>query len=611
MVQEDKKRRSPKALVVELKEVHHATFGTGASQSKAVQAPTTRSQAEAKEGGEPVKKVLPSPTQEDLTGEESLMLRAIKQGQPPTRLLNYCMLFKYGDVDVHRQLFDIVAKVAGIALSSDIDQLKVLLFFQGFVSHFFGVDLTAAQQQRINTLQEKAAAEEERRRNGVWTAEDSNGPDGSPTDKEKAATDALGGNMELASDDEAAVKEEAKDEPEAAPAAAAAAAPGEVRKVKAKKKSTKAKKAQKKKPPPALVAKQMGLHVAAAAAKDDDEDEDLDDDLDEQKNQRGYGKKGDDEGEDGQNDGSQARSRAAIAASQLATVQNLMRKLEAAAEIKDGVTPAAIKPVQLHLDSAWLADEQAREKDGSAAAGSPAAAPAAAAAASSSSGAAAAASGAKPSPLPTMKKHGRPSQLFLGSHSYYVFFRLHAFLYERLHTAKQLAHKARRNSSKKKLPATAEERHARFCVILDQLLESAIETSRFEDECRNLLGASSYVLFTVDKLIQQLVKQTAQLLAADNSLKVLSLYQYEYRRVRTCLAASRKNNLPAPALPSDQLSLLARQYLSNIANLLGDDSACAIEYVSLLGQNALQLARNAANPLSFMMLTLFCVLCAR
>jgi paired amphipathic helix protein Sin3a len=43
--------------------------------------------------------------------------------------------------------------------------------------------------------------------------------------------------------------------------------------------------------------------------------------------------------------------------------------------------------------------------------------------------------------------------------------------------------------------------------ILYSLLDGQIDNSRFEDECRAMLGTSSYVLFTLDKLVFKFVKQ--------------------------------------------------------------------------------------------------------
>jgi len=572
--QEDKKRRSPKALVVELREVQHAVFGSGQPDAKALPPPasSTRAQVELKEGGEAVKKALPSPTQEDLTGEESLMLRAIRQGQPPNPLYSYCMRFKYGDSDIHHQMFDILSKVASSTLT-DINHLKAMLFLQSFAAHFFGVPVTDAQQRKIDELAEKIEADEERRRAGIINDEDT-APQGDAAAASSNAAAAAGGDAgkELAddaSDDEGDKypaagmstsvwgKEEEKKQP----------APGAKGKKKSKAKSKSTKKKQLGKPHPSLAAASAAAAAAVAAKDEDDDDAMMDDDEEDNKRSGGrYSKHKDDaDGEDG-HDMSNARQRATAAANsaaaQLATVKGVLSKLRTASA--GGAGAAGLPPVQLHLDSPWLLEEQAKESAGSAAA------------AAAASGGNASSVPSSSSRVPPLRKHGRPSRLFLGSHAYYVFFRLHQFLYERLHTAKTLAHKARRNSSKKKLPATAEERHARFCVLLDQLLQGELETARFEDELRNLLGASSYVLFTIDKLIAQLLKQTVLLLSSDNSLKVLSLYQYEYRRVRTAVALAKKNNLANA--PTEQMAALARQYLSNIANLLGDDSACAVEY---------------------------------
>lgn len=522
--QEDKKRRSPKSLVVELKEVHQAVFGSSSAlPAVKVEPVATRSQQDGKPAE---KKPLPLFGFEDITGEESLMLRAIRQGQVPNPLYSYCMRFKYGDASIHAQLFDIVAKVCGITLASEVDQLKLLIFFATFVGEFFGVPVTAAQESRLTAMSDRVTAAEEERR-----AKEAESVD----DKEKAASDALTDAKDAHDDDDENDMEDDSDgakataaastpaAPHPASAAAAAARGG---KGGAKKKTTKKKAATKKKP---------GVNPKHPSPVDPDED---DDDEEEKKK----------EDDDGDDTGSSARQRAAHAATQaanqLAAVKSLMQKIRAANDIgsESAATAATpLRPVKLHLDTPWLAED-------------------------------------KPSAShPVLRKHGRPSRLFLGSHAYYVFFRLHQFAYERLLTAKTLAHKARRNSSKKKLPVTAEERHARFAVMLDQLFDQEIESSKFEDECRNLLGAPSYVLFTIDKLIDQLVKQTGQLLASDNGLKVLSLYQYENRRVRTCIAQARKEN--PQAMPTEQISVLARQYESNIANLLGDDSACAIEYV--------------------------------
>lgn len=199
--------------------------------------------------------------------------------------------------------------------------------------------------------------------------------------------------------------------------------------------------------------------------------------------------------------------------------------------------------------------------------------------------------------LNPVRRHTRPSRLFFGNKPYYVFFRLHQFLYERMSTAKSLTGKKHGRSSgkSKSLPITPEGRYKNFKQMMYQLLDGEMDSSRFEDECRILLGASSYVLFTIDKLVSQVVQQVQSILQNPICMQLLSLYQYEYCR-------SRSSATPVPEMSSivgdspmfppsltvegtadEQQTLersaeLARIYHSNCASLLGDDSCCQIEY---------------------------------
>ena len=42
---------------------------------------------------------------------------------------------------------------------------------------------------------------------------------------------------------------------------------------------------------------------------------------------------------------------------------------------------------------------------------------------------------------------------------------------------------------------------------LYNLLDGSSDNTKFEDDCRAIIGTQSYVLFTLDKLIYKLVKQ--------------------------------------------------------------------------------------------------------
>lgn len=49
----------------------------------------------------------------------------------------------------------------------------------------------------------------------------------------------------------------------------------------------------------------------------------------------------------------------------------------------------------------------------------------------------------------------------------------------------------------------------RFMNALFSLLDGSSDNTKFEDDCRAIIGIQSYVLFTLDKLIYKLVKQVA------------------------------------------------------------------------------------------------------
>lgn len=60
----------------------------------------------------------------------------------------------------------------------------------------------------------------------------------------------------------------------------------------------------------------------------------------------------------------------------------------------------------------------------------------------------------------------------------------------------------------------------RFMSSLYSLLDGSSDNSKFEDDCRAIIGTQSYVLFTLDKLIYKLVKQV---MCMDSFLKMCEL----------------------------------------------------------------------------------------
>ncbi|KAG2262189.1 hypothetical protein Bca52824_069268 [Brassica carinata] len=116
------------------------------------------------------------------------------------------------------------------------------------------------------------------------------------------------------------------------------------------------------------------------------------------------------------------------------------------------------------------------------------------------------------------------SRVFYANDSFYVLFRLHQMLYERIQSAK--IHSER----KWKAPDpdnTSPDSYTRFMDALYNLLDGSSDNTKFEDECRALIGAQSYVLFTLDKLVQKFVKHLHVVAADETDTKLLQLYTYE------------------------------------------------------------------------------------
>lgn len=123
----------------------------------------------------------------------------------------------------------------------------------------------------------------------------------------------------------------------------------------------------------------------------------------------------------------------------------------------------------------------------------------------------------------------KESRIFYGNDSFYVLFRLHQTLYERLQKAKSHSssseHRWRVSNA-----INPTESYSRFRSALNSLLDGSSDNAKFEDDCRAIIGAQSYLLFTLDKLIYKIVKQLQTIATDELESKLLQLYAYEISR---------------------------------------------------------------------------------
>ncbi|XP_038713582.1 paired amphipathic helix protein Sin3-like 4 isoform X4 [Tripterygium wilfordii] len=122
-------------------------------------------------------------------------------------------------------------------------------------------------------------------------------------------------------------------------------------------------------------------------------------------------------------------------------------------------------------------------------------------------------------------------RVFYGNDSFYVLIRLHQTLYERIQSAKINSSSGERKW-KASNDSSPNDLYGRFMSALYNLLDGSSDNTKFEDDCRAIIGTQSYVLFTLDKLIYKLVKQLQAVAADEMDNKLLQLYAYENSRKR-------------------------------------------------------------------------------
>lgn len=175
----------------------------------------------------------------------------------------------------------------------------------------------------------------------------------------------------------------------------------------------------------------------------------------------------------------------------------------------------------------------------------------------------------------------RAHVLFANEH-FYVFFRYHRYLYDRLCQARKCC--AQKNqpqfrqtgepepvtdaNSEAQQREEADRLHTLFRQRMQALLEGHLDSSAYEDQCRSLLGNNGYVLFTLDKLLLKLVKHMQAMVMDTQTLKLWELYKYE---------AARTKQVPDSV------------YQSNCLTLLGEEACYKVHYSAATSQLSITL----------------------
>jgi len=231
-----------------------------------------------------------------------------------------------------------------------------------------------------------------------------------------------------------------------------------------------------------------------------------------------------------------------------------------------------------------------------------------------------------------IRRHTRKSRLFFGTSNLYVLVRMHEMLYNRLRRAKELAFTHKNKATKAQLDAYSKSNkrrtkeaadksvtegakqegameteapfdeflngnelkakktvhpHDQFRSLLRKILSKQMDTTHYEDELRGLLGAKSFVLFTIDRLVTQLLKQLNSCTGSEVCKKLIGLYHSSYKWSNTLpkfpsepkddtQAAEHKRSIEK--LKMRHSAQTARMYRDMAASTINDDTWIQMEY---------------------------------
>ncbi|RXG54645.1 Paired amphipathic helix protein Sin3a [Armadillidium vulgare] len=137
-------------------------------------------------------------------------------------------------------------------------------------------------------------------------------------------------------------------------------------------------------------------------------------------------------------------------------------------------------------------------------------------------------------------------RLFFGNNNWYLFFRLHHLLCQRLSemyghatriAAEELKEKKERRDStaialrlKPKNEIAVEDYYPALLDMIQNMLDGNMESTTFEDTLREMFGIQAYVAFTLDKVVNGAVRQLQHIVCDDMPSQCTSLFISEAKK---------------------------------------------------------------------------------
>jgi paired amphipathic helix protein Sin3a len=168
--------------------------------------------------------------------------------------------------------------------------------------------------------------------------------------------------------------------------------------------------------------------------------------------------------------------------------------------------------------------------------------------------------------------------LFYTDDKWYCFFRLHHILCQRLRSIyerskvliaeEEMERKDRKESTaialrlKPRNDIEVEDYFPVFVDMIKQLLDGNLESNQYEDMLRDMFGIYAYVAFTMDKVVQNIVRQLQHMVSDESSQQCTELY----------LEESKNNATGGPCATAQTRAANEANYLKRAEQVLEDEN---------------------------------------
>ncbi|XP_071826257.1 paired amphipathic helix protein Sin3a-like isoform X2 [Apostichopus japonicus] len=175
--------------------------------------------------------------------------------------------------------------------------------------------------------------------------------------------------------------------------------------------------------------------------------------------------------------------------------------------------------------------------------------------------------------------------VFFTNNNWYLFFRLYTILCERLLKMKKRAEVIAESDGGQRKPSKVStavalglktpldvEPEGYYSTLLEMVrnvLDGNMESSVYEDQLREMFGIHAYLAFTLDKVVQNIVRQLQNLVVEDTCLQITDFYLSE-----TGTGATGGTMASAPARVSQESA-----YQRKVEQLIPDENCFKVTYV--------------------------------